>query len=144
LPDGRYAVAGMLVDVFCLGIKNALYTIMDAGKYPTFLDRIQSEPMERQHPSCARKLVEESLAYAKDLGFDPHSDYRIARSIFGDIDATACPVRFTFGHDGKPFYIEGPDDTPAIRRRIMKQLERRCGPGGYHYVLTAQDSDEFI
>jgi hypothetical protein len=69
------------------------------------------------------------------------SDYRIARLIFGDIEANACPVDFTFGKNGKPFYIDGPNDTPAIKRRILKQLERRCGPGGYDYLITVSDSD---
>jgi hypothetical protein len=141
LPDGRHAVAGILVDVFCLGVKNAVYKIVDAVDYPTVLARIQAQPTERQHPSCARKLVEEALAYAKDLGFEPHADYRIARLIFGDIEANACPVRFTFGQNGKPFYIDGPNDTPAIKRRILKQLERHCGPGGYDYLIAVSDSD---
>jgi hypothetical protein len=141
LPDKRYAVAGILVDVFCLGVKNALYKIVDAVDYPTVLARIEVGPMERQHPSCARKLVEEALAYAKDLGFEPHADYRIARLIFGDIKADACPARFTFGRDGKPCYIDGPNDTPAMQRRILKQLERRCGPGGYDYLMMVSDPD---
>jgi len=71
----------------------------------------------------------------------PHADYRIARLIFGDIEPNACPVRFTFGQNGKPFYIDGPNDTPAIKRRILNQLERRCGPGGYDYLITVSDSD---
>jgi hypothetical protein len=138
LPDGRYAVAGMVVDVFCLGIKNALYKIVDAAEYPTVLARIRGNPtesFEAWDPSCARKLVEDALAYAEDLGFEPHPDYRIARLIFGDIDADACPGSFTFGKDDKPFYIAGPNDTPAMQRRIVKQLERRCGPGAYDYLV---------
>ncbi|MEA3640341.1 MAG: hypothetical protein VBE63_10390 [Lamprobacter sp.] len=138
LPDGRYAIAGILVDVFCLGVKNALYKIVEAAEYPEILARIHSnsaESMEPQHPSCARKIVEGALSYAKDLGFEPHADYRIARLIFGDIEANACPVSYTFGQNGKPFYINGPNDTPAIQRQILKQLERRCGPGAYDYMM---------
>lgn len=37
--------------------------------------------------------------------------------------------------NGKPFYINGPNDTPAIQRQILKQLERRCGPGAYDYMM---------
>ncbi|NEX19270.1 hypothetical protein G3480_02900 [Thiorhodococcus mannitoliphagus] len=145
LLDGRYAVVGILVDTYCLGVKNALYKIVDAAEYSTVLAHIHGNPTESvevQHPSCARKLVEAAVAYAKDLGFEPHADYRIARLIFGDIDADACPERFTFGKDGKPFYVNGPNDTPAIQRRILKQLERRCGQGGYHYMMML-DPDEF-
>ncbi|EXJ15843.1 hypothetical protein D779_1067 [Imhoffiella purpurea] len=130
------------MDVFCLGVKNALYKICEASEYPEILARIHSNPaesMERQHPSCARKLVEEALVYAKDLGFEPHADYRIARLIFGDIEGHACPASFLFGKNGKPFYVNGPNDTPAIQRRILKQLERRCGPGGYDYLMMVGD-----
>ena len=138
LPDGRYAVVGILLDVYCMGVKNALYTMIDALDYPGFLARIREDSagsIEAQHPSCARKLVEGALAYAKDLGFEPHADYRIARAIFGDIDATACPERFVFGKDGKPFYVDGPNDTPAMKRRIVEQLERRCGKGGFDFMM---------
>jgi hypothetical protein len=31
LPDGRYAMAGFLVDTFCLGVKNALFKIMGSA-----------------------------------------------------------------------------------------------------------------
>lgn len=138
LPDGRCAVAGILVDVFCLGVKNAMYKIVEAGEYPDVMASIRGNPaesLESQHPSCARKLVEGALAFAKDLGFEPHADYRIARLIFGDIDPGACPTPFVFGKNGKPFFINGPYDTPAIQRKIVKQLERRCGPGGYDHLV---------
>jgi hypothetical protein len=150
LPDGRHAVAAFLLDVHCLGVKDALYKIAEVGEYPNILERIYAQApgemerpqLERQHPSCARKLIEKTAAYAKDLGFEPHADYRIARMIFGDIDASACPESFTFGKDGKPFYVDGPNDTPAMKKRIVKQLERRCGPGGYDYMISVANQDD--
>ena len=60
LPDGRYAMAGFLVDTFCLGVKNALYKIMETREYQGALERIFSatqEGHEQQHPAYARKLV---------------------------------------------------------------------------------------
>jgi len=138
LPDGRYAFAGIVVDVFCLGVKNALYNIMEEAEYRAAWTRVQAtseEALERQEPACARKLVEGAVAYAKDLGFKPHPDYRIARLIFGDIDTADCPIEFTFGWQGKPLYTNGPNENAAMQRRIVNQLARRCGPGGYEYYL---------
>jgi hypothetical protein len=57
LPDGRYAMAGFLVDTFCLGVKNALYKIMETCEYQGALERIFSatqEGHEQQHPAYAR------------------------------------------------------------------------------------------
>lgn len=129
LPDGRYAIAGFVVDTYCLGVKNALYNIVDEAEYASLLAHIQSgaaEVLERQEPEYARKLVEGAVAYAKALGFQPHADYRIARAIFGDIDAAACTVEFTFGRDGKPLYIQGPHDSPTLMRRIALRLSQQA------------------
>jgi len=148
LPDGRYAVAGFLLDVFCLGVKNAMYKIMEANEYALAVEHIHGSAEERfdhQHPAYARKLVEEALAYARDLGFEPHPDYKMAKIIFGDIDAATCPASFVFGSDSKPFYVCGPHDSPSMQGRIVKQLEKRCGVGGFHYMVgvTADAKEPF-
>jgi hypothetical protein len=140
LPAGRYALAGFLVDTFCLGVKNAMANILSAEKYREVIERaLANESVERMHPACGRKLVEQAVAYAGDLGLDPHPDYKLGKLIFGDVDAAACPVSFNFGREGKPFYVSGPDDTPAVQRRILKQLERRCGSGNFDYLLGIPD-----
>jgi hypothetical protein len=44
-----------------------------------------------------------------------------------------------FGKNDKPFYIQGPSDSPARVARILSALEARCGKGGYHYIVAADD-----
>ena len=44
LPDDRYAMAGFLVDTFCLGVKNAFYNIMETHQYRGALERISALP----------------------------------------------------------------------------------------------------
>jgi hypothetical protein len=148
--DGRYALSIFLVDTYCLGIKNALYAIVTPSDYTARLDHLRrsfGKDFEREHPAYARKLVERAVAYARDLGFDPHPDYHIAKVIFGDADATACPTRLAFGRDGKPFYVCGPNDTPTQQRRILKQLEKRCGSNGFNFLIMDDhdpDSDQVM
>lgn len=127
LPDGRYALSVFLLDTFCLGVKNVMFGIDDADQYRERLKQflhISEEEFVPRDPAYARKLVESALAYARGLGFDPHPDYRIAKMIFGDVDASACEEEFAFGRDGKPFYVPGPGDSPTMQRRVMKQLEK--------------------
>ena len=89
-------------------------------------------------PECARKLVEGAVAYAEDLGFSPHPDYQIARHIFDDIDSNACKTSFEFGSDGIPFYLAGPNESREDTKRILKQLERRCGRDGFEYAIMEE------
>lgn len=137
LPDGSHAIAGFLVDVYCLGVKNALYNIIEEPKYPALLAELRSDlsatgghllPVE---PAHLRKLVEGAAAYAQTLGFQPHPDYPLASLIFGDIDAAACTTQFEYGKDGKPLYIPNSDDTPSEHRRVLGTLARSCGSDGY-------------
>ncbi|HKY03690.1 MAG TPA: hypothetical protein VJQ56_02305, partial [Blastocatellia bacterium] len=125
-----------LLDVFCLGVKNAFFRIMSEWEYETTLRSLKrQEDFEIMSAECVRKLVEDAVDYAKDLGFSPHSDYLLAGKIFGDIDKSACQMSFAFGQDGKPTYISGPYDSPAKSRRIINTLTERCGPDGFHYLM---------
>jgi hypothetical protein len=136
MPNGFIGAAVFLVDVFCLGIKDVFYDVLSPVEYDYRVSGLQQETFRAIHPTCARKLVEGAEAYARDLGFNPHPDYQRARQIFGDLDATACPTRYVFGRDGKPFFMSGPYDTPARSRRIIDTLTRSCGPEGFHFTVA--------
>lgn len=145
LSNGEVAFANFLVDVFCLGVKDALFRVVSRPEYDALWKKLRSDfPHKLVEPAYVRKLVEESVAYAEDLGFPPHSDYHEAKRIFGDIDPGACSEEFTFGSDGKPAYIAGPYDSPARGARIVETLRRRFGEDSFHFTLplTGDFDDE--
>lgn len=82
--------------------------------------------------------VEGAFAYAEDLGFSPDPDYHWVNALFGDIDSNICTQEFEFGEEGKPYYVSGPNDSPARIRAVMEQLTRRCGgPDGFHFMMAS-------
>lgn len=143
-PEGSIAVSAFIVDVFCLGVKNALFNISSEQHYesivkPRLTETHGGQAFEYIHPSCARKLIDGAISYAENLGFSPHRDYQSAKGIFGDIDAQACPTRFTYGNEGKPFYIRGPNESISQAKRIIDQLQRKCGEGHFHYLVVTDE-----
>jgi hypothetical protein len=141
------AVAVFLVDSGCMGIKSAFGGLRRADAYDDFLAKFRtSENFIPSHPECLRKLVEGSLAYAADLGFSPDPDYYRVKALFGDIDSSACTQEFEYGEDGKPYYVSGPNDSPARIRAVMKQLSLRCGgPEGFHCMIASpRFRDDFM
>ncbi|MGE0128081.1 MAG: hypothetical protein AB7U82_08375 [Blastocatellales bacterium] len=133
--SGSQVAAGIyLVDAYCLGVKDAFAMLKPRQ---VFEDFIANSPMRLREvePAYAKKLVEASIAYARDLGFEPHPDYKLPRKILNGIDASECSVEFTFGKDGKPFFVSGPYDSEARSKRIVDTLHRRCGAGGYEYMV---------
>jgi hypothetical protein len=137
LSNGKVAVVSFLVDMYCLGVKNVLMNITPQGVYQhSVYDKMaRQNKLVPMKPECARKLVEGAVAYALDLGFPPYADYRVAKQIFGDISAESCSEEFTYGKDGKPLFISGPNDSMARCRQIADVLQDRCGPDGFHFVL---------
>ncbi len=136
LPDERIAMASFVIDAYCLGVKDATARIMNLFDYQGYVDQVElTASLSAVEPAYLVKLVKESVAYAKDLGFNPHRDYKKARNIFGDIDPNTCTETFEFGKDGKPLYISGPLESAAKVRRIVDQLTKRLGPDGFDFLV---------
>ncbi|HWZ43458.1 MAG TPA: hypothetical protein VNW97_08265 [Candidatus Saccharimonadales bacterium] len=139
LPDGRIALGVFLLDVFCLGIKNAFFSMVTRDEYDRRLrQRLVDEDLQRVEPACLRKLVEGGVVYARELGFTPHADYAMAHQIFGDVDSAMCTSYFNYGHEGKPLYISGPNETAAQVKAIVDHLHRRLGPGNFDYMVAVR------
>ncbi len=135
LPDGRIAASLFLIDAYCLGVKDAFITVKSPLVFNAMIERSPaSSRLEEVTAPYARKLIEDAIAYARDLGFEPHRDFREAAVILGDIDSGECSETFTFGHEGKPLYISGPYDSESFAKRIVRQLTRDGGPGGEYIV----------
>ena len=139
---GWLQAGGFLVDLHCLGVKDAFVAEMPATDWPETLDRIIPAPDRvALHPACARKLVEGAVAYTESLGFAPHRDYKKARRVFGSVDSRDCPETFTYGKNGKPFFVAGPNDDEERIDRVMRVLTAKLGKDGFHYILPAEPGD---
>ncbi len=141
--NGQVAFAAFLVDMYCLGGKDAFWNILPRGQYQRELyDKMAARSgMTAMKPECARKLVEGAVRYASDFGLPPHPDYHAAKLIFGDIAAETCTEEFTYGKDGKPYFIAGPYDGPSRCQQILRTLESHCGPQGHHFIVPATEED---
>ncbi|NOZ06645.1 MAG: hypothetical protein GXP41_09905 [Chloroflexi bacterium] len=146
-PGGRIAMGSFVVDLGCLGVKNAMSHIFESGgEYRAFRNQMTSrQSMVPCALDLAAKVIEEAIAYARDLGFEPHRDYRRAAPILGDADPQACNVPIPLGGPkGKPMFFAGPYDNVA---KIMGTLERAVGPDGYTFMMPLEgigDTDAFL
>ncbi|HUY93302.1 MAG TPA: hypothetical protein VMV10_31535 [Pirellulales bacterium] len=143
LGNGRVGFALFLLDVYCLGVKDVAFDVISRERYdvewlPNLKDRFA---FERTSPDYVRKLVEDAVEYARSIGLEPHADYRQAKAIFGDVDASLCRESFEFGRDGKPFFVNGPHDSPMRCRKIVETLRQQCGPERFDYLLHLSERE---
>jgi len=142
-PGNQVLMAAFLVDVFCLGVKDTHCMLLSENEYRFRLQQIEThQDLSEVHPACAKKLVEGAQIYAEALGFSPHKDYGFARKIFGDIQEKQCPRSFTFGRDGKPMYLAGPNDNAQFRKKVMNTLTAGLGKNGFHYLMPLSEPDQ--
>jgi hypothetical protein len=129
---GSVSVCGYLVDVWCLGVKNALGPkSVERRKLPEFTDsyfRSYDQPPLPAPIDLARHVVFGAIAYARELGFEPHPDFAGCASHLGPWEGRSD---ITFGLEGKPTYLQGPHDNAA---QVMRTLRRSVGDGNYDYV----------
>ena len=121
----HFTVASFLVDVFCLGIKDAFVRSADGEEFDFYIESMAEDiPQKTVDPSYARKLLRDAAAWAHSKGFAPHRDFAIVEQIFGDVDPAACDVEFRFGQDGEPFYVAGPSEPLWLIRQRQEQMRR--------------------
>jgi hypothetical protein len=126
------SVCGYLVDVWCLGVKDVLGPkSVERRKLPGFTGqyfRTYHRPPLAAPIELARHVVFGAVAYARELGFEPHPDFA---GCAGHLGPRPASTDITFGRDGKPAYIQGPHDNA---RRITKTLRRSVGDGNFDYL----------
>jgi len=108
-------------------------------------ERIETHPVHLSEKPAddARTFVEASIAYAKKWGFAPHKDYKKAARVFGGLKASGDLKGFTFGQDGKPYYIQSRYHSEDDARRIVAKLTRICGEGGFNFLLKLDEMKDF-
>jgi hypothetical protein len=109
-PGGEIVFAAFLVDLECLGVKNALW---DSGAQEDFealiRDLGQTQTMRTIEAAYLVKIVKGAVECAQDFGFPAHPDYQQASKLFAGIDPSTCREEVSFGsRPGEPRYIRGP------------------------------------
>jgi hypothetical protein len=138
LLSGQVGASFFLVDAWCLGVKDAFFRVVSRR---TFEEQIGETRQERAlvevDPSVARKVLHDAAAFAGSFGLVPCTGFAEAEALFGD--TPLATETFTFGKDGKPFYVSGPNDSPARIRRIMDTLAKCAGRGEFNYLVAEDD-----
>lgn len=139
--EGRLIYAFFLVDVYCLGVKNAFWDAGSSGDFQGMIGKLKREQsMTSISPACLVKIIEGAVEFARSYGFHPHPDFRHAAMLLNGIDSATCAQEFTFGRDGKPLYIQGPYESPVQAEAIMERIQAAGGD----YLITVDGSSEIM
>ncbi len=140
MPNLMYIAGAYLIDVFCLGLKDTFFQArLDEAEVRAlrnnFPERLEAIPYED-----ARSVILGAIEYARQLGFEPRPDWQSTGRI---VEAErSFNNKFTFGSDGKPFYIQGPNDDASKILRTLSPLIDRGEADFLTIEELTQDEDE--
>ena len=138
--EGGLVFAVFLVDVLCLGVKDAFWRAGTSADFEDMLRKMERvETMASSTPACLAKIVKGAVEFAQSFGFPPHPDYRHASKLLDGIDPSSCSSKFSFGRAGKPFYIQGPNESFAQAAAIIQRVQK---VGGHFIGLPSVDGRE--
>lgn len=133
--EGQAAVCGYLVDVYCLGVKNAwgprlVYRRDLAACVEECFAAYPADPLPAPL-ELARQIVYGAVDYAVGLGFAPHPDFALAA---GHLGPWAGPSLIGFGRAGRPLFVQGSQDDAE---EVLRVLDRTVGRGQYDALVFA-------
>lgn len=140
VTTAHLSVGMFLLDTWCLGVKDIGFRTIDSYE----LEMVQDlGTISEVNPAYARKFVQDLTAWSASKGFLPHGDFAVVERMFGTVNADTCTAEFEFGREGKPFYVQGPSDTPAQIRQRLAQVSRASGGSGEFRLLDTGVPEDF-
>ena len=130
--------ANLMLDRYCLGVKNAFYNCnFDDKQLEDLKQKMQSTgEIEEVDSTYFHNLVYAAIDFAEENGFKPSKDFALAERILDPdlIDDGIDDIEV--GQDGKPLFINGPyDDVDSI----VATLKRNVGEGNYNIMIGDGD-----
>jgi hypothetical protein len=138
--NGNITAGFYLVDLNLFGVKDTYYMFNTADfiykeKVNMFLNKLHVLEIDY---NLAHNIIFEAVAFAEDCGFKPHRDFiKITQYLLKEDDDSIELTDIDCGHEGKPFYVQGPADDNVKSRRILTHLDEKFGEGNYHYILDS-------
>ena len=138
--ENRKIMVGVfLVDIFCLGVKNAFCNEGLARRQ--IEDQLlpgcyQNEAPTRVGINYVKEIIYGAVEYARSLGFEPHPDFEFSRHVLGAEEISRTRSLEFGGPEGKPLYVAGPDDDAAA---ILRKLRKKLGENGFNFITREDD-----
>lgn len=128
IGDDNYIAANYLVDVWCLGVKDAdfkknlTHSMLEALVHGAI--REQGSIVSYSYEDT-RSLILGSVAFAAQFGLAPHADWVRAKTLIEP--DRAFVDKLTFGIKGKPHYVQGPYDDQRKQFEVISKIQRSGG-----------------
>jgi hypothetical protein len=136
-PD-KVIFALFLVDLYCLGIKDAFANAdCSLAKFRRELPHMCMDSPEECSVELAHEIIYGGLEYARRYSFQPHRDFTmgLCDQVLDPPETHPRINHVKFGYKGKPLFVSGPNDDERRMRSVIDTLMNTAGKGNFHYMV---------
>jgi len=140
--NGHVSGSNFLVDLLCLGVKDATWFFNTDPDELTKLAENADPPMVEIPYPLAHNIVYAGLEFASEYTIKPHADFAIARYALEDDDDSVELIDIETGLDGMPHLIER---HPGQYADAHSKLKKHAGEGNFKISIvfgSEEDADE--
>jgi len=133
--NGNITTGIYLVDLLCLGVKDATYFFNEpeAEIEERFGDDFNEMFMQVDY-TLAHNIVYAGHDFALEYDIKPHPDFAIAKFILEEDDDTVELIDIEVGQEGKPHLVVR---HAGQNRDALAKLRKNAGEGNYLYTIAA-------
>jgi hypothetical protein len=144
--NDNYTIGFYLVDLLCLGVKDAFYlfNVPQQEFEDNYATRMDQMPTKKIPYTLAHNIIYAGLEFAEEYGFKPHKTFTsVARYILEEDTDDIELIDIPCGHedDGKPVFFKGPNEDEAFVKKVVAQLDKSAGQGNYYYFELAHNGE---
>ena len=137
--SGNYTVGIYLVDMFCLGVKDTTYRFnASLDEYEKIKEGL---PLKAISYNEAHNMIYGAVAYAEDLGIDPHPDFELTQYIIEEDTEDIPLIKYEFGKNGKPFLVVS---SRKEESKYVSILNKNLGEGNFDFLLQLHDGADVM
>ncbi len=133
--NGNFTSGVYLVDLYCLGVKEAECTFNQSPiEYNEFKEEYFPEDFfEKTDYTLVHNIIHAGLEFASDYGFQPCKEFnQRAKYILEEDTEDIELMEIECGKDNKPFIMVG-DENREEAKRAFNHLQNTVGPDGFIY-----------
>lgn len=141
-PQGKYTVGMYLTDIYCRGVKDAMYHVrIDEDEKEELLDYLRESIGLEEIPYVeAHNWIYGAVAFAEEAGIAPSKEFAVARYILEEDTDDVPLIEFEFGYKGK--HLLWAKDRLELNT-YLPLLQKNLKEGQYDFIVgIGEDREE--
>lgn len=142
--SGKFTFALYMVDLFCLGMRDTVYYYNETEEQlKHFYEENAAGPaLSEVSYALVHNIIYSGIAYAQDLGFQPHKNFAVSRFIIDEDTDEVELIEIECGMNGKPLFVHNGDVSAKVFDQTIERLTKAVGEGNFEVLDLRQLESE--